>query len=300
MRFFYINLLAFFMLFFGIYSHAQNNQINGITNTSFRTNTYEPGANVDHIQLPPLYLTDSFTIETWFKSDFYIRYNGYYYIYVFDFRQNQNQTFIGTDNGITLKFIGFFGAVNPELFLSVNGASLVKSFENNSIAFANGWNHYAVTYDGATIKLYINGVLYKIEPLNNSLDSNACLSNFIGRSNVPSNNSTLGQYKDFRIWKTARSAAEILNNYRAPLNLPADSNNLYYYLPLTKSNIYESKNIESGNTLVNTSTWSNKNSLSSTVISKNNNSAIYYFDSNYQQLYGILRANALKNSLKPV
>lgn len=83
------------------------------------------------------------------------------------------------------------------------------------------WHHVAVTFDGFTIKMYINGVMvgvtqYSVEaPLSDfpeELDQNSawmgvCPTGIDGTKYA-------GQFSEFRIWEVVRTAAEILANYR--------------------------------------------------------------------------------------
>ncbi|MDW8209486.1 MAG: LamG-like jellyroll fold domain-containing protein [Cytophagales bacterium] len=83
-----------------------------------------------------------------------------------------------------------------------------SDIDANSVPYAlhNTWAHYAVTYDGNTVKFYINGVLVASEArtLGTLITSNAF--NYLGRW---WNHYFDGQIDEVRIWNVARTQMEI-------------------------------------------------------------------------------------------
>ncbi|MCX8473702.1 MAG: LamG domain-containing protein, partial [Sediminibacterium sp.] len=189
----------------------------GFSNSTFQTTTASTGANGDYVRLPTLDMSGSYTIETWFKNTGTLGNQKR----VFDFSSGAN------NNGVFLSF----SSATQITFLQRNNA-----FNTNLPAdfISNGWNHIAVSYDNSTVRLYINGV--QVNQGNNflSIDSNTCTSNFIARSNYLNDATTQGEFREFRIWKIARTASEIKSNLQSFIPQPAAG--LYYYLPLTNAN----------------------------------------------------------------
>ena len=296
MRLLKIYLLSLFTLILFFFTNAQTNSIKGVITNNFQTKTHLLGANTDHIQLPSLNLAGDFSIETWFKSNIDLVNTDYGNVRIFDFSSSFGANFTGA-------YLEFYysasGGNYPELRLQLNQNynPLEYVYPLFNIVSPNGWNHFAVTFTSDTIKLFANGINVAKLAQNAGFDSNYFRSNFIGRSNYPNILSTLGEFKDFRIWKTARTENQIQTNYLFPLNVELDSNYLYYYLPLTKNHLYGSQSIQNGTILQNASIWSQANKQPSTIISLNNVSAKYNYDSNSQIVYGYLASSAINNEL---
>lgn len=91
----------------------------------------------------------------------------------------------------------------------------------------NAWHHLAATYDGSTMKLYIDGVLAGTRAQTGTITVNAnplVLGNQFGFSEL------FGGYADdFRVWNVARSATEIQNNMNKELNPAAETGLVSYY-----------------------------------------------------------------------
>ena len=81
----------------------------------------------------------------------------------------------------------------------------------------NSWYHIAATYDGASMKIYVNGVLDASLSATGSFNANATF--YLAARNTSNNDRRLNGYLDeFRVWKKALSANEITANrcYVAP------------------------------------------------------------------------------------
>ena len=95
----------------------------------------------------------------------------------------------------------------------------------------NAWHHLAITYDGAFIKIYVNGVLSNSVAQTGTITVNAnplALGNQIG---FPEN---FGGYADeIRIWNLARTQAEIQTNMNKELD-PATQTGLVSYYTLNQ------------------------------------------------------------------
>jgi hypothetical protein len=96
--------------------------------------------------------------------------------------------------------------------------SVTELFSSRTI-FNGQFHHVAVTYDGANLKLYIDGVL------DNSVSAPGLMAHVGGGTILLGNGSGgTGQFDglidEFRIWKMARSGSQILNGMNAELGFP--------------------------------------------------------------------------------
>ena len=255
------------------YNPFEKDSVIAYFNNSFQTTTLGLSASGDYVQLPTLDLSNNFTIETWFKSN--IRVGNWERI--FDFGQNNNG--VGTSEGVLLGF-----PTSTQFGYHVNGSDIITSFPSNFNP--QNWNHYALVWNGTAVNLYINGVLVSSVTLGqNNIMSNTCVSNFIGRSNW-NDSSTQGLFNSFRIWKSARSAQEVQQNYKT--KILTNTTNLYYYLPLNQNNLVKTTNISNNTILNNASTALGALMASATIVSQNSSGARYFYDSSRQQLFGSL------------
>jgi Concanavalin A-like lectin/glucanases superfamily/Domain of unknown function (DUF1929)/Bacterial Ig domain/IPT/TIG domain/Kelch motif len=81
----------------------------------------------------------------------------------------------------------------------------------------NSWTHLAVTYDGATLRLYINGTEVSSKPLSGSIHTSTGVLRIGG-------NSIWGEYfsgliDEIRIYNRALTTAEIQNDMNAPIGV---------------------------------------------------------------------------------
>ena len=107
---------------------------------------------------------------------------------------------------------GLFWNTNPTINkLTFHGDGATYDYEFADINF-NQWYHTVITYDGTTVKSYLNGVYIgsKIVTLNTSTTSNI---------KVGSRNNTsayfLGKIDDIGVWNRALTEQEITNLYNA-------------------------------------------------------------------------------------
>ncbi|MCX8480340.1 MAG: LamG domain-containing protein, partial [Sediminibacterium sp.] len=201
--------------------------VHGFYNTVLSKSTYLPARSGDYIALPTLDLKNtSYTIETWFK------YNGTgpvnSFIRIFDFNKDNPPSGANTTN-ILMCFSNVTTIDSPTLLVFAgNGQYSFNVPANNRVNIRN-WNHYALVYNasGTTASVYINGVLItaSIPALASTQDF---LNSFIGVSNDNSF-STIGSFKEFKIWKRPLSAQELTDQYKTITN--TFKNKLYYYLP---------------------------------------------------------------------
>ena len=87
---------------------------------------------------------------------------------------------------------------------------------SSSTLVKNSWKHIAVVVDGNTMTAYVNGV-QKGTVTSSSFSGMPAMSAFEFGSHYSGSNALYGVYDEVRIWKTARTATEIANNYKTPL-----------------------------------------------------------------------------------
>ncbi|MEO8209484.1 MAG: LamG domain-containing protein [bacterium] len=117
----------------------------------------------------------------------------------------------------------YFGMENTGrfIFFPRNQASGFLRSRVSGLVKVNQWTHIAGTYDGTTTRLYINGILDTSRTgITGNVGSNFD-SLFIGcdrQSGLPAFFFN-GRLDNVRIWKSARTASELLNNMYIPLNI---------------------------------------------------------------------------------
>lgn len=132
----------------------------------------------------------------------------------------------GTSN-ICLLRLGDLGLDNNKLqfALRIGGANIKL---NGITALAtNTWYHVAATYDGATMKIYVNGILDASASQTGSFTASG---NFLlAKSELyPSDRYLDGQIDEVRVWSDVRSQAEIRANMYQELG-GSESNLVAYY-----------------------------------------------------------------------
>ncbi|NIF05590.1 T9SS type A sorting domain-containing protein [Chryseobacterium sp. Tr-659] len=115
---------------------------------------------------------------------------------------------VGDNNSAILRFGDGNLANNKLQFILSFGSSQVKL--NTNTAFnTNTWYHVAATYDGAAMKLYVNGSLDASTPATGNFTANGIL--YLAR-NYDNSRALNGSMDEFRVWKRALTAQEILDN----------------------------------------------------------------------------------------
>ncbi|PIF43517.1 putative secreted protein (Por secretion system target) [Chryseobacterium sp. 52] len=125
---------------------------------------------------------------------------------------------VGDSNSAILRFGDGNLANNKLQFILSFGSAQVKL--NTATTFStNTWYHIAATYDGSAMKIYVNGVLDASVPASGNFTANGIL--YLAR-NYENARSLNGFLDEFRVWKRALTATEILtNNCNVPANSPA-------------------------------------------------------------------------------
>jgi gliding motility-associated-like protein len=93
----------------------------------------------------------------------------------------------------------------------------------------NSWYHIAATYDGASIKLYINGCLVADSAHTGTIVTNDFVSAIGTRSASANTDHFRGAIDEVRIWNVARTASEIMENMNDLPNPTTQNGLLAYY-----------------------------------------------------------------------
>ncbi len=91
------------------------------------------------------------------------------------------------------------------------------------------WTHIAATYDGANLKLYINGVLEGTPPATGGFVPNPSSQFSIGNYNDGSSYYFNGKIDEVRLWNVARSQADIQTNMNKTLTPASEPALVAYY-----------------------------------------------------------------------
>ncbi len=167
---------------------------------------------------------------------------------------------------------GFWVDVNTDisaLFVSAGGSRAANS---TLIPELNTWYHLAVTYDGTTVKLYVNGEDVSQETTGSGSGSILNNTNAIqaGRLNWTSSGYMDGNLDEIRIWNTVRTADQITENMFQKLK--GDENGLITYLPLDEafgSSVGDKSPTESTATLNSGVSWTTDTHPYGTIITGN-------------------------------
>lgn len=129
----------------------------------------------------------------------------------------------GDGNSAFLR-LGDASLANNKLQFVVSINNTQQKLASNTALNANTWYHVAATYDGATMKLYINGTLDASKAQTGSVSSNGAFN--VGYLYDASRNFN-GKMDEVRVWKRALSQTEISQNM-CNLSLPATSLAAYW------------------------------------------------------------------------
>ncbi|MBI4712537.1 MAG: LamG domain-containing protein, partial [Planctomycetes bacterium] len=101
--------------------------------------------------------------------------------------------------------------INDGITFYIYGASIQSAGLGGAVS-ANVWQHIAATYDGANMKVYINGVERANNPTNIAIPTNNAFVG-IGRRSDGAYDYFVGLIDEVRIYNRALSASEILTRY---------------------------------------------------------------------------------------
>ncbi|MCX8481394.1 MAG: LamG domain-containing protein, partial [Sediminibacterium sp.] len=217
------------------------------------------GANGDYINLPALNIDSVYTVETWFN--------------------------VNPNTGLFFPFIFGFGGWSNGLIMhnTTNRTLRVKSWGIEALTTYNltagTWVHLALVVNGRKTIIYANGNKVYENVIGTPTINNNWANNRLGNGQDAGQiSTTMGGFKDFRIWKVARPADSILKYKDTFVN--ENDTNLYVYLPLTNS---IANNINNGTILKNYATSAKANVGNATI----NSIAAQYTLDTYSQNYNV-------------
>lgn len=196
-----ILLLAFFR------SRAHAHEIGEVINV------LSLDGNQAHVMLPPNLIDNvgNATVETWVQWKSFKR-NAR----IFDFGRQDNAIFLKTKE--TRPFLSY-------AIYDRTGKSY--TVETEQPLQPNTWYHLAVVTGKFGMQLYINGELTGQNAFKITLAVASGGTNYIGKSNWPSDGTFHGYMCEFRIWNKARTAQEIQRTMHAQLE--GNEENLVVY-----------------------------------------------------------------------
>jgi hypothetical protein len=146
-------------------------------------------------------ITGAITIEAWVRTDGAAT-------------QSIVKKNFGTTSGYELSLSNNVPTLPQNFFFRLNGVDANRVNSTNYYPIDGTWAHVAATYDGATMKLYVNGVLNGT-PLSvvTSIVNNT--NNLVIGTDAAAlgTKSFNGSIDEVRVWNVARTAQEILDNY---------------------------------------------------------------------------------------
>lgn len=129
-----------------------------------------------------------------------------------------------SDSNSAFLRLGDANIANNKLQFVVSINNVQQKLTANTALNANTWYHVAATYDGSSMKLYINGVLDASKSQTGSVNSNGAFN--VGYLYNTSRNFN-GKIDEVRVWKRALSQTEISQNM-CNVTLPATSLAAYW------------------------------------------------------------------------
>src|SRR5690606_12794439 len=104
-----------------------------------------------------------------------------------------------------------------KLNFNIGNGSWHEKTTTNNVLTLNTWQHVAATYDGAKMRLYVNGVAVDSMTANFSFSSQGQNLNIRNCSDPTSNRTFIGSIDEARVWNVARTRTEILNSMNGEL-----------------------------------------------------------------------------------
>jgi Concanavalin A-like lectin/glucanases superfamily/Glycine rich protein len=149
-----------------------------------------------------------FTLEGWFKKTA---------------QGSDNPRAIALSKGVTYFDIGY---TNNKLMVSVD-ISGQRTYETPYVPVLNVWTHYAMTYDGAFLKVFVNAEeVFSVNIVGSATNNdNLTLGRFYAGGYT-----YVGDMADIRVWDVARTSTQIKSYYKKRLN--GNEDGLFIYYPL--------------------------------------------------------------------
>ena len=149
-----------------------------------------------------VWFNGSFTVESWVFVRAVANYTR-----LFDFGNGS-----GSNNILCAASTGTTGQVSLHVFQGTASQMIQAS----SVLSLNKWNHIACVLNGTSATIYVNGEVAASGSLWAPLNVTRT-SNYIGKSNWPSDPNTNMKVDEFRIWNVARTQTEIQSDMNGSL-----------------------------------------------------------------------------------
>jgi VCBS repeat-containing protein len=166
----------------------------------------------DYVRLPSVTLASQFTLQAWVNADNLAQSGPIRY---FDFGLGT-----GTTNSIVLRK---HTSSNTLVVYINSGGTDLANFAVAGQLTQNEWTHVALTVNGTSARVYLNGVDVGGGTLTAALPSRTYTGATLGANNNLSGDFFDGQMRDVRVYNDARTAAEISADLVQPANT-ADAN----------------------------------------------------------------------------
>lgn len=126
------------------------------------------------------------------------------------------------------------GYLMANMWTSGKGGYIIASTGKTWSELINAWHYIAVTYDGSSVKIYLDGVLKESVSTSGTI---VYPNNYTfigaeagGNTSTPSGNYFDGRISDVRIYSTALSSADVLELYNVSASLDKNKNMYCYEL----------------------------------------------------------------------
>lgn len=182
--------------------------------------------------------SSGFTAEAWIKADVLATRN------IFSQYGSSQEAF-----SLFLKSGGIF-----EFTITTNGSTDLYFDTNNTAITTGTWYHIAVTFDGTTMRAYVNGVASGTKAVSGTMFNSSAPIEIGARNNAHFFD---GSIDEVRFWNRALSVTEISNNMNK--QVPNNANGLIAYYNMNQGTP------EGDNTSITTLTDSSPNSLHGTL-----------------------------------
>ncbi len=144
-----------------------------------------------------LNLNTSFTYTAWIKP------------------QNVTGDKMIISKGTTGQWYVYFSLNGNKLYVATYDDSTVATLDGLTVLSASGWSHVVVSYDGSSLKLYVNGVLDNSTSSLINPSTGGTQFTYIGRPTYTSGSYFNGLIDDTRIYNRALTTSEINQLYKA-------------------------------------------------------------------------------------
>jgi hypothetical protein len=144
-----------------------------------------------------------------------------------------NRRTTGNIGGYNLELAGTNGVI---FYLYISG-SWQNAYSGDNAILPGSWYHVVGTYDGSTMKMYVNGVLMGSTTISGTINNPSSPYVWIGK-NIVSNVFFNGMIDSTKIYSRALSSSEVLSNYNSTnieflTRTSADGNTWEEWKPIT-------------------------------------------------------------------